>query len=99
MTLFRIITETISDDRRLRSMALRWFPDGHTIYHAIGAWHGGSEPSTILEICSDDKDMADMVRQFARTLADVNHQECVLVQSLDCIAEFVSPNPVESTIG
>lgn len=87
--LYRLATETKPN---LATLAGVYF-DGFTILQGKGYWKGQAEPSTIIEVETDDD---DSVRRLAEDIRTTNNQEAVMVTSLASQMEMIvgKPSPV-----
>ena len=87
MALYRIITE----DRnyiRVKELVSSYF-DGFTIYKANGVYSGDNEPALIIEIDTLDKTCCSTILRIVKEIKDMNNQECVLLQVIECISHLI----------
>lgn len=65
--------------------------DGYTLVKAKGVWKGKSEDSLIIEIDFPTKTVidCDIVHRIANLIREVNKQECVLVQRIECESSLI----------
>jgi uncharacterized membrane-anchored protein YitT (DUF2179 family) len=84
--LYRIVTER-KNVEATETIIDKYF-DCYTTIEAKGKWHGTSEPSIIFEIIAGIQHYPTM-KQIAREIDEVNGQEAVLVQSLQCNSVLV----------
>jgi len=86
--LYRLITQR-KRVRRIRKICNVLFP-GYTMYKTDGWWKSTPEKSLVIEVHSRGLPYAGLrVQTAAQRIRDLNGQECVLVQSLNCGACFV----------
>ena len=84
--LYRIVTER-KNIKATEAIIDKYF-DCYTVIDARGKWHGKAEPSVIFEIIAGIHRYPTM-KQIAREIDDLNHQQAVLVQSLQCNSVLV----------
>ena len=81
-----------------RELAAKCFPNGHTVYEAVGRWIGEvgiiDEPTIIVEYMAGEQQIADgsahkAVSKFAGQYKVKAYQESVLVTDTDVNAAFV----------
>ena len=81
-----------------RELAAKCFPNGHTIYEAVGRWIGEvgviDEPTIIVEFMAGEQQIADgsahkAVAKFAGRYKIEAYQESVLVTDTDINAAFI----------
>jgi hypothetical protein len=79
--LYRIYTQWKDN---LGDLAVKYFPDGFTIYRGTGYWKGGREENATIEIALPEPNLS-LVQDLAKEIKTVNHQEAILtvVQDLD----------------
>ena len=84
--LYRILTENVNrlDIERLVDSVF----DSYTIFEASGRWESIPEPSLAIDIVAS-KYEADLVRSTAKAIKLVNHQQAVLVLTLDVDSELI----------
>ena len=88
--LYRIITE----DRnyiRVKELVSSYF-DGFTIYKANGVYGLESEDSLIIEIDTLDnvqEDCANWIKYIVQNIKEMNSQDCVLLQKINCESQLV----------
>lgn len=79
---FHLHTETRPN---IGSIVGRYFDD-FTMTRGTGFWHGGTEPTTIIEIVTDNH---DRVLDLAADLKTQNDQQAVLVECSDTTSTLV----------
>lgn len=104
MKLYRIYCGTdtngfdVDANKIARDLAAKYFPNGHTIYEAVGRWTGEvgviDEPTLIVEFMAGEQQVADgsahkAVSRFAGMYKNHAYQESVLVTDVDVNAAFV----------
>ena len=76
--MYQIITEDTHRSRIVRILN-RLFPDGYTVFRAIGYWRGHREQSLVIELCGVK---ARAARTAAKQIKQANHQQAVLLVSI-----------------
>lgn len=71
--------------RNLASIVSRHFAN-FTILRGTGYWKGGSEPSALVEVVTDNR---SAVEALAHNIKFVNHQQAVLVESMRTSSHLV----------
>lgn len=84
--LFRIYTEDVNREET-EALAGAHF-DGFTTLTATGFWQGVRERSLVIEIV-DEPDALPRVRDLAAAIKRANHQQAVLVQSIENASELI----------
>jgi hypothetical protein len=84
--LYRICTEAvlIEDVKRIVDAAF----DASTVIFADGRWKGIAEDSMIIEIIATEYDRS-LIQSTAMAIKQLNKQEAVLIQVLDCEMEMI----------
>ena len=81
-----------------RELAAKYFPNGHTIYEAVGRWTGEvgviDEPTIIVEFMAGEQQILDgsahkAVSRFAGQYKTQAYQESVLVTDTDVNAALI----------
>lgn len=88
----------VDGEKIARKLAAKYFPNGHTIYNAVGRWMGEvgviDEPTIIVEFMAGEQQVMDgsahkAVSKFAGRYKIEAYQESVLVTDTDVNAAFV----------
>lgn len=87
MKTYRLYTEDINR-KGIVDRVSKYFP-GFNIREAEGYYKGQGEKAIVIELVAMSS-QAHVVRFLGKVIAQMNRQECVLVTSQDCKAEFVS---------
>jgi hypothetical protein len=85
--IYRICTEA-KNATAVEKLVGRYF-EGYSVMYQDGFWHGAKERSMTIEIFSSQLNSGDLVRLIAEQIRDLNKQECVLVQEIECIGRFI----------
>jgi len=83
----RIVTEKFDN---LGQIAGKFF-DGFSVSEQIGYWKGNKEKSAVIEITDIDgsPDFDSRISALCAEIKSVNHQECVLVETVHTMAELI----------
>lgn len=87
MMIYRLYTEDI-DRNNIINLVSRYYP-GFNVREAEGYYKGLMEKAIVIELVAMGS-QAHVIRFLAKAIAQMNRQECVLVTSQPCKAEFVS---------
>ena len=88
--LYRILTEDVGNLEGIHEICSKLF-NGYTMYYTNGFYNGQPEPAICIEIDSIGQDghLEVRVKQAAEQIKELNNQECVLVQKINCTSQMV----------